>query len=335
MLKPLAASKVLVAILAMTSAPSPARSQVVEADTSTAFRQALAAEGIAAESVVRILGTKRFLVADTHINPSAGTIVVLTRERALVTTLPGWTLRVLPGETILYHRNNVHFAPTHWAELWTWDPTTRRDVRLYPNAPYDSLRRAYIDSVKTIYARVGPDWFRANNHHMDAERFDSRLGDTVVVARSGRTLAFPIMFGGGEGTPAATPPLDVVVVCREVGTKRAQCREQSLAALARGHSGWSTLDILNALLEACCHSERSERQRAKARNRDHPGRGTALFRDDRDSSPPRALRARSARNDRIRRDDGDSSPPRALRERSARNDGRPLPSRSLRLKAHY
>jgi hypothetical protein len=84
----------------------------------------------------------------------------------------------------------------------------------------------------------------------------------------------------------------------------------------------------------------------KARRRGiaiNPTEGYSLYRFDRDSSPPRALRARSARNDkavgtiaipRLRGrfaraalgmtgscDDHDSSPPRALRARSARNDG--------------
>ncbi len=243
-----AASKVAGTILVAVSSPVEARAQAVDRDTSTALREALAARGIALESVVSIRRTERFVVADLALNPSAGTIVVLTRGLAPVTTLPGWTLRILPGEAIVYHRNSVHFAPTHWAEVWTWDPATGRDTRLYPNAPWDSVRRAYLDTVNAIYDRAGPAWFTANNHHRDPERFDSQLGDTIVVAASGRALAFPVTFGGGEGTPAETPRLDVIVLCRNVGTKRARCTERSLAAVARARAGWSTLRILDDLV---------------------------------------------------------------------------------------
>jgi hypothetical protein len=245
-----AGSKVLVALLLLVSAASESlRAQSsASADTSKPLRRALAAQGIALESVVAVQRTARNVVVDTHVNPSAGHIVVLTRDLAPVTTLSGWTLRLLPDGTILYHRSSVHFAPTHWAEVWTWNPVTRRDARLYPNTPWDSIRRTYVDTVRAIYRRVGADWFRANNHHMDADRFDTRLGDTIVVASSGRTLAFPITFGGGAGTPAATPPLDVVVVCRAVATKRSRCTEQPFAPLARIHPGWSTPDILADLV---------------------------------------------------------------------------------------
>ena len=84
---------------------------------------------------------------------------------------------------------------------------------------------------------------------MDAERFDTRLGDTVVVARSGRAIAFPITFGGGEGTPAATPTLDVVVVCRDVGTERARCVEQPLAAVQARFPARVLSEILSLLLQ--------------------------------------------------------------------------------------
>jgi len=157
---------------------------------------------------------------------------------------------VLPTDIVLYHRNNVHFAPTHWAELWTWDPATGRDTRLYPNAPADSLRRAYVDTVRSIYRRVGEEWFRANNHHKDPQRFDTRVGDTIVVAPSGRTIAFMMTFGGGEGTPAATPPLEVAVLCRAVGTTRSQCREYSAGALARVHPGWTQNQLLDDLVSS-------------------------------------------------------------------------------------
>jgi hypothetical protein len=202
--------------------------------------------GVPAGSVGALMGvhhSRRNILIDTHVNPSAGTIVVLSRSLARVTSLPGWVLRVLPTDVVLYHRSSVHFAPTHSAELWTWDPATHRDARLYPNAPYDSVRRAYVDTVRAIYERVGPSWFRANDHHMDPERFDSRLGDAVVVAPSGRTLAFTMMFGGGEGTPAETPHPEVAVVCRGVGSVRARCVERPLSDLLAHHPGWSVTDL--------------------------------------------------------------------------------------------
>lgn len=215
---------------------------------SAKLRRVLAAESISVESVGEIHQTARHVFLDTHINPSAGRIIVLTRDLKRVIALEGWVLRVLPGDVVLYHRNSVHFAPTHWVELWTWDPATGRDRPLYPSAPPDSLRRAYVDSVRSVYRRVGEPWFRANNHYMDPDRFDSRLGDTIVVSSSGRAVAFMVTFGGGEGTPAATPPLEVAVVCRDVVTRQSRCTEWAASELAKAHPGWTPIQILNDLV---------------------------------------------------------------------------------------
>lgn len=214
------------AVVLMLSPISPTRAQSTSPIDSVTLRRVLAAEGIDARSLVGIRETGHNILVDTHINPSAGTIVVLNREKKRVRTLPGWVLRVLPGDVVLYHRNSVHFAPIHWVELWTWDPVTGRNARLYPNAPYDSVRRAYIDTVAAIYRRVGKAWFTANNHHMDPTKLDTRLSDSIVVAPKGGTLSFTIVFGSGDGTPAATPEMNVAVVCQDVATKRARCVER-------------------------------------------------------------------------------------------------------------
>jgi hypothetical protein len=157
-------------------------------------------------SLLAIHHAGRHLLIDTHVNPSAGTIVVLSPDLAPVTTLPGWVLRVLPTGTVLYHRSAVHFAPAHPVELRTWDAATRRDVRLYGTANGDPVR----------------------------ERLDARLADTVVVADAGRSLSFVVTFSPAAGSPAATPPFDVAVKCQDVGTKRAWCSERPITGGSRG-----------------------------------------------------------------------------------------------------
>jgi hypothetical protein len=235
-------------LAAVASAASSVWAQTSVPLDSAKLRRVLAAESIPVESVGEIRQTARHVFIDTHTNPSAGRIIVLTRDVKRVITLDGWVLRVLPGDVVLYHRSSVHFAPTHWVELSTWDPATGRDHPLYPSEPPDSLRRAYVDTVRSIYRRVGEPWFHANNHHMDPERFDSRLGDTIVVSSSGRSVAFMVTFGGGERTPAATPPLEVAVVCRDVATRRSRCTEWAASELARAHPGWTPIQILNDLV---------------------------------------------------------------------------------------
>jgi len=199
-------------------------------------------------SIIAIQHTDRFVVLTTHESPSAGTTIVLTRALTPVVALRGWLLTTLPGNVMLYHHSMMHFAPTHSAELWTWDPSSGRDALLYPTRPWDSVRQAYVDSTRVTYARVGEDWFRIHNHHMDPEQFDASLVDSVVADAEGRRVAFQMRFGGGDGTPAATPRLDVVVSCQDPGYARARCSETPLSALQRRYPGWPTDRILDDLV---------------------------------------------------------------------------------------
>jgi hypothetical protein len=196
-------------------------------------------------SVLAIHHSARHVYLDTHSNPSAGTLIVLTRRLEPVTRLDGWLLRLLPTGVAVYHKNQVHFAPTHSAELWVYHAASGQDVLLYPRKPFDAVRRGYIDTTRAIYARVGEDWFRTRNYPMDPERFDSGLRDTLLTDSAGRSVVFVVRFGDVRNSPADTPVKDVVVTCRRIGSAGGRCRETELDALMRLHPGWTRLQLLN------------------------------------------------------------------------------------------
>ena len=199
-------------------------------------------------SVVAIHHTARHVFLDTHGNPSAGTLLVFTRDLAPVAALDGWLLRLLPGGLAVYHQSMIHFAPTHSAELRLYDADSGRDVTLYPREPDGPVRRRYVAATRQQYARVGADWFRNNNHPMDPRRFTSALRDSLVTNAAGTALAFLMRFGNEAATPVATPLLDVVVHCRQVRSTQPQCSETELATLQRRHPRWDTSRILHSLL---------------------------------------------------------------------------------------
>jgi hypothetical protein len=199
-------------------------------------------------SVVAIRHTARHILIDTHVNPSAGVLVVLSRALEPVAELDGWLLRVMSAGVVLYHRSQVHFAATHPVELWTWNEETGRHALLYPTPPHGAVRRRYIETTRALYARLGERWFREHNHHMDPERFGSRLLDTLITNQAATDVAFVIRFGEGDGSPSDPPPLDVVVTCRGVTGRRADCAETALADVQTRHPGWSTVQLLNDLL---------------------------------------------------------------------------------------
>ncbi len=141
-------------------------------------------------SVMNVWHTRRYLLIDTHLTPSAGTIIVLTRALEPTAMLYGWTLFTLANESIVYHASNMHFAPTHDLNVRMYDPRSGKTRTIYPTKPYDPPRREFIELTRKAYARYGDDWFRQHNHHKDAEQFNSRWGQLWIVDERTNAMAF-------------------------------------------------------------------------------------------------------------------------------------------------
>jgi hypothetical protein len=197
-------------------------------------------------TALRITLSGDHVFVDTHLNPSAGTLLVLTRALVPLATLKGWSELLLPNGSVVYQKNTVHFAPTHPAELHLFDPHTGRNAAVYPTQPYAAVRRAYIERVREIYERLGDEWFRLNNHHMMAEQFESRIG-TPQADSLGRRVAFIARFGEGGGSRAATPLVEVLVVCSNLAFT-AQCMEQELSATRLARPGLSDEQMVREAL---------------------------------------------------------------------------------------
>ena len=145
-------------------------------------------------SIQRIIYSEKFIYLDTHINPFAGYMVVLSKNLDFEGGLYGWSEALFDDETIVYHNSQVHFAPTHYAELSVYNPTTKINRKIYPLKPYQNVRLAHIRKVKAAYDKKGEEWFRNHNHHMDPELFNNHLAGKIVVNHRTHSLAFIINY---------------------------------------------------------------------------------------------------------------------------------------------
>jgi hypothetical protein len=138
---------------------------------------------------------QRYIRAAHHINPSSQRTFLFSRDFKLVGTLEGWELLTLPDESVVFHRNQIHFAPTHALEIAVFNPSTGREISIYPPRPNQAVRAAFVARVAGVYQRRGRDWFRKNNHHMDPEQFDSALVGDLTLDPSGDAVVFTVRYG--------------------------------------------------------------------------------------------------------------------------------------------
>src|SRR5690349_7878790 len=95
--------------------------------------------------VALLVVPQRFIHRSEHINPSAETLTILSSDTKVIARLDGWELVTLPNDSVVYHRSQTHFAPTHSLEIAVYDPVRRQDKLIYPPMPMQAVRREFID----------------------------------------------------------------------------------------------------------------------------------------------------------------------------------------------
>ena len=187
---------------------------------------------IGAGSITSVKRTPRYIYLDSHINPSAGRLIVLSRDLKLRKALYGWEVASFGSETLVYRHSEIHFAPTHFVEMSVFNAGTLQDKQIYPPKPFQPVRKEFIERVDQAYKQRGEEWFRINNHYMDPELFDSSAGE-VAVDVSAKAIAFLVVFGDSPRSRGDEYPVDfseqVLVTCGPMDRiAQIECRERRL-----------------------------------------------------------------------------------------------------------
>jgi hypothetical protein len=144
-------------------------------------------------SVLQAHALQNVFLLDTHINPSAGCLIILERNLAFRNALYGWYLAAASDGQIVFQRSEVHFTTVHPAELALYDLKTNRETPLFPRKPFGSVRSEYIAKLRDFY-RTQDEWCKENNDPCDPENVDSALYGEVAVNESEHALAFVISY---------------------------------------------------------------------------------------------------------------------------------------------
>jgi len=144
-------------------------------------------------SVLSIAGFGGKLFLETHINPSAGCVLILSDDLKSLGSLFGWLVGRLGNDLLLYERSQVHFAPVHPAEIAVYDLRTKRDETIFPPKEATPVRQARVAQLREFY-KPNEAWCHKNDDPCDPESFDSDLQGDVLTNDAEYAVAFLISY---------------------------------------------------------------------------------------------------------------------------------------------
>ena len=148
-------------------------------------------EGFSASIGIR----QGYVYISLHDNPSSYTTVIMDKDLKYLGDVYGGDAQVVGGSKILYTKSQVHFAPTHYAEVELLDTKTGKIRKIYPLKPYKKIRQKYIDqNTEILQKKLGEEWAREKNHYPDGELFDNCIRGEIVVNEGINALAFNAVF---------------------------------------------------------------------------------------------------------------------------------------------
>lgn len=151
---------------------------------------------------------------DTHVNPSAGCVIVLNSELSLKAALSGWLIGLLGSDYAILRGSEVHFMSVHPMHIEVYDLKRNRLAEVYPYSG-DPQRREFSRLIEPLISRK---WCMEYYARCDPEIFDTNLKGNVAVNETSRAFGFEAQFdaaGFGETVLQQVPPRVAVYVFRE------------------------------------------------------------------------------------------------------------------------
>jgi hypothetical protein len=200
-------------------------------------------------SVLDVRSFGEGLVIETHINPSAGCALLLTKELKLEFSLYGWVLDAFTDGTLLYHRSQVHFATVHPAEIAVFDTRAKKDFTIFPPKTDTPIRQRLTEELREFY-KSHQDYCSKANDPCDPQMFDSALDGKLVLDNREHALAFSISYrlqGYGQDETKPAGPGSVIYVYRSANDEsKMEVRELLPAEIKARFGEVSLQDLLDA-----------------------------------------------------------------------------------------
>jgi hypothetical protein len=152
------------------------------------------------------------IAIETHINPSAGCLLILNQDLSFSAGLWGWVIGSINGQLIV-QEDTVHWASTHPARLFVYDPQRKKATHIYP-AENDRARQEFSAALRN--ALPPNEWCMQKNNPCDPETFDTDI-DHFAVDQGANEFSFDAVMnpdGFGDKAEKTIPARTVRYVCR-------------------------------------------------------------------------------------------------------------------------
>jgi hypothetical protein len=167
-------------------------------------------------SVLNIREQRGTIYMETHTNPSAGCVVVLSPDLTVQTALSGWVLGLLAADYAILRASEIHFMAVHPMHLEAYDVKRNQTAEVFPY-PNDPERDRFS---RLLAAHKSEQWCMEHNAPCDEKMFEIDLKGNLVVNENAKTFGFEATFsatGFGDAAEKNVPPQSVVYVFRERG----------------------------------------------------------------------------------------------------------------------
>jgi hypothetical protein len=167
--------------------------------------------GICLGALLHISEENGLIAIDTHINPSAGCVLLLDAGLRFKAALPGWLLGRVRNQLIV-EGNMMHFAPTSPGSLGIFDPEGKQLIPIYPNAD-DERRREFSKLLEDHLP--SQSWCQEFNNPCDPKNFTTGITNvTVEAARNAFSFEATMSAEGfGKDVEAVVRPQTVRYEC--------------------------------------------------------------------------------------------------------------------------
>jgi len=167
-------------------------------------------------SALSIREYRGLIYIDTHLNPSAGCVIVLSSGLEFKAALSGWLLGLMGADYAILRRSEIHFMSVHPLHVAVFDLKRNRSAEVYPFED-DPERRQFSRSIAPL---ISEKWCREYTAQCDPDNFDADQEGNVAVNESARVFGFEAQFdaaGFGDAAEKQVQRRTIAYIFRERG----------------------------------------------------------------------------------------------------------------------